>query len=447
MDQTFMGTKKVFPLVLSMALPMVLSMLVNSLYNIIDSYFVARISADAMTSLSLIFPLQNIVGAVSIGFGVGVNAAVAFYIGAGDREKARESASLGLILSILHGIVLTIVMMIVMPGFLRSFGASEAIVEGGLNYGWIVMAFSVIISVGICYEKLFQAVGLMKVSMFSMMAGCIANIILDPLMIFGLGPFPEMGIAGAAAATGIGQLITLLIYLAVYLRGRLGIPISLNPFKRKWKLAGRLYLVGGPASLNQGLPSVLITVLNGILAGLGGNGVLILGIYNKLQTFIFLTVNGIVQGIRPLAGYNYGARKFGRVRQISRAALSMALAIMVFGTLLCQLIPDRLMGLFLTDPAALSESARALKIISLGFNASAFSLTFSGMLEGLGKGLHSLCIMLLRNVIVIIPAAFILTRLLGNADGVWHSFWIAEWVSVLIAGFLYRRVLARAEKK
>lgn len=445
MDQTFMKTRKVFPLVCSMALPMVISMLVNSLYNIIDSYFVARISEDAMTALSLIFPLQNIVAAVSIGFGVGVNAAASFFMGTGDSSRASAAASLGMILSIVHGLVLTLVMMLVMPSFLRSFGASREIVQAGLDYGYIVMAFSLVDSVSLCYEKLFQSVGRMRISMFCLLAGCIVNIILDPLMIFGLGPFPEMGIRGAALATGIGLTVPLIFYLIFYRRGLLGIRIRMNPLQADWRLAGRLYLVGVPAALNQALPSLQISVLNIILSGFGGSGVLILGIYNKLQTFIYLTSNGIIQGIRPLAGYNYGAGEMARLRRISRTALTMCLVIMAAGMILSLAIPDRLMGLFLHDPAVIDQSARALRIISAGFLASAFSFTWSGMLEGMGKGIQSLIIMLLRYVVIIIPAAFLLSRIMGSPDGVWHAFWITEWTAMVISFYLYRKVMAKAE--
>ena len=440
MDQTFMKTKKVLPLVCEMALPMVLSMLVNSLYNIIDSFFVAKISADAMTALSLMFPLQNIVGAVSIGFGIGVNAAVAYFNGADRKDLAEQSASLGVILSILHGISLTIIMLLVMPHFLGSFGASEAVLDAGIRYGTIVMFFSLATSVGICYEKLFQSVGLMKVSMFSMMAGCIANILLDPLMIFGIGPFPAMGIEGAALATGIGQMLTLVIYLLVYTSGKLGIRISIDPRKVNWKLSGKLYAVGGPASLNQALPSLLITLLNAILAGFSGDGVLILGIYYKLQTFIFLTVNGIIQGIRPLAGYNYGAGALKRVRAIAKTALGMSMVVVIAGLLFCQLMPDKLMGMFLENKDTIADGSHALRIISLGFIASGFSLTYSGMLEGMGKGMQSLVIMLMRYLVVIVPTAALLSRIMGSADGVWHAFWVAEWLTMAIAFILYHHI-------
>ena len=261
-----MKERPIVPLVLTMSLPMVLSMLVNALYNIIDSYFVAKISEDAMTALSLVFPIQNIIGAVSIGFGVGVNAAVAFYLGAQEEKKATQAGSLGILLGILHGILLTGICLAVIPAFLRLYTHNEQILYYGGRYSLIVFSASVIVSVQLVYEKLFQATGRMKVSMYSMMAGCITNIILDPILIFGYLGFPAMGIDGAAIATDIGQAVALVIYLAVYARGRMGLHLDLKEGWQGRHLAGRLYSVGIPATLNQGLPSVLITALNGILA-------------------------------------------------------------------------------------------------------------------------------------------------------------------------------------
>ena len=214
---TFMKEKPVLPLILSMSLPMVLSMLVNSLYNIVDSFFVAQISEEAMTALSLVYPVQNFINAVGIGFGVGINAVIAFHLGAGDNSKADQAATQGLVFAIIHGVVMTVCCIAVMPVFLRMFTASEAVIALGVRYSVVAFAFTLIVTVSMAFEKLFQAVGNMKTTMISLMCGCITNIVLDPVLIFGYGPFPEMGIEGAALATGIGQALTLAIYLVVYL--------------------------------------------------------------------------------------------------------------------------------------------------------------------------------------------------------------------------------------
>ena len=217
MNETFMKEKPVLPLILSMTLPMVLSMLVNSLYNIIDSFFVAQISEEAMTALSLVYPVQNFINAVGIGFGVGINAVIAFYLGAGDNRKADQAATQGLVLAVIHGVVMTVCCIAMMPAFLGMFTSSETVIELGVRYSVVAFAFTLIIIVGVTFEKIFQAVGNMKTTMISLMCGCITNIVLDPVLIFGYGLFPAMGIEGAALATGIGQILTLTIYLVVYL--------------------------------------------------------------------------------------------------------------------------------------------------------------------------------------------------------------------------------------
>ena len=214
MNDTFMKEKPILPLILSISLPMVLSMLVNSLYNIVDSFFVAQIREEAMTALSLVYPVQNFINAVGIGFGVGINAVIAFYLGAGDHEKADQAATQGLVLAVIHGVVMTVCCIAIMPVFLRMFTASEVVIELGVRYSAVAFAFTLIVTVSMVFEKLFQAVGNMKTTMISLMCGCITNIVLDPVLIFGYGPFPEMGIEGAALATGIGQALTLAIYLA-----------------------------------------------------------------------------------------------------------------------------------------------------------------------------------------------------------------------------------------
>ena len=217
MNDNFMKTKPVLPLLLSLALPMMLSMLVNSLYNIIDSFFVAKISEDAMTALSLVFPVQNFINAVAIGFGIGINAVVAFFLGAGDNRRANQATTLGVILAIVHGILLTVGSILFIPYFLKMFSHSENVISLGIEYSNIVFAFSLIIMLNVGFEKIFQSVGKMKVTMFSMMAGSITNIILDPILIFGIGPFPRMEIKGAAIATNIGQLVCMTIYLLIFI--------------------------------------------------------------------------------------------------------------------------------------------------------------------------------------------------------------------------------------
>ena len=299
MNETFMKEKPVLPLLLSMALPNVLSMLVNSLYNIVDSLFVARISEDAMTALSLVFPIQNFSNAIAIGFGIGINAMIALYLGAGDREKAETAATHGFVLSLVHGVVMMVVSIAIMPGFLRRFTQDEALIAAGITYSTIVFLFLVVNMVSLAFEKIFQAVGRMKVSMVALITGCVCNILLDPVLIFGLGPVPAMGIAGAALATGIGQALSVVVYLVVYLRTELPVRLRRRCLRPDAALDGRLYAIGIPAILNLALPSLLVTFLNGLLAAFSQSYVVVLGIYYKLQTFLYLPANGFVQGMHP----------------------------------------------------------------------------------------------------------------------------------------------------
>ena len=437
MNQTYMKEKPILPLLLSMALPMVISMMVNSLYNIVDSYFVARISEEAMTALSLVYPIQNFITSVGVGFGIGINAAISFFLGAQDQKKADAAATQGLFLSVIHGIVLTVVTIAVMPLFLQIFTKDVTVIQMGNAYSRIAFGFSIVISLEITWEKIFQAVGRMRVSMICMMSGCIFNIVLDPLLIFGIGPFPKMEIEGAALATGLGQVVTLVLYLAFYFTRPLPVKIHKSCHVDR-AMVGRLYAVGIPATLNMALPSLLITALNGILSAYSQVYVVVLGIYYKLQTFLYLPANGIIQGMRPLIGYNYGAGEQKRVHKLYSYTLYLSAGIMLAGTLLCMIIPGTLLGLFTTNPQTIAAGSTALRIISLGFIVSSVSITSCGALEGLGKGVPSLMISLCRYTILILPLAFLLSRIVGPT-GVWHAFWICEAITAVISYTIYRK--------
>lgn len=438
MNETFMKEKPIFPLLLSMSLPMVISMAVNSLYNIVDSYFVAKISEDAMTALSLVFPIQNFINAVAIGFGVGINAMIAQYLGAGRRDKADEALTQGMVLAVIHGIVMMILCIIGIPYFLRLFTTDANVIALGVRYATIVFSFSVILSVNLTFEKMNQAIGNMKITMISLLIGCVLNIILDPMIIFGIGPFPELGIAGAALATGFGQCVPIVIYIAAYLKRPKRVAFRREYLHLTREVAKRLYSIGVPAILNMALTSVLTTALNAILAAFSQTYVLVLGIYYKLQTFLYMPANGIIQGMRPLIGYNYGAGEHKRVEQLYRLTLLLNICIMTAGMILCLTIPGKLMGAFAENPQTIQNGVTALHIICFGFILSAVSVTACGALEGLGKGIPSLLISLSRYVVLIIPLAFIFSRFFGAA-GVWHAFWVTEALSAVFAVIIYRR--------
>ena len=442
MNDAFMKEKPILGLVLSMSLPMVLSMLVNSLYNIVDSYFVASISEEAMTALSLVYPIQNLINAITIGFGVGINATIAFYLGAQRKEQADRAASAGFFINAVQSLILMIICLLVMPGFLRLYSKDTGVIDYALRYSRIVFAFAVMISFSLSFEKIFQAVGRMKVSMVSLMAGCISNIILDPLLIFGVGPFPAMGIEGAALATGIGQTVSVAVYLIIYVVRPIPVRITRKALSLEKDVLSRIYSVGIPATLNLAVPSLTISALNAVLAGFSDVYVLVLGVYYKLQTFLYLTANGIVQGIRPLVGYNYGAGEEQRVRKIYRTALTLAAVIMAFGTVICVLFPNQLFGLFTENAATVQMGAEALRIISLGFLVSSVSIISGGVLEGLGLGVPSLIISLLRYLVLLVPAGFVLSRFLGAA-GVWHGFWLTEWTTAAAAFVIYKKAVSK----
>ena len=445
-EQTFMKEKKVLPLVLSMSLPMVISMGVNSLYNIVDSYFVAKMSEDAMTALALVYPVQNIITAIAVGFGIGTNAVISYFLGARQQEDADRATTQGMLFNLLHGILLAVICIGVMPAFLRMFSSDEKVISLALIYAERAFIFAPVIAAGVAFEKIFQSVGRMKVSMFCMMCGFVANIILDPMMIFGIGIFPEMGIAGAAYATDIGQAITLIAYLVFYVARPIPVKIRKKYLKPDRSITAKLYGIGIPAALNIALPSFLISALNGILAGFSGSYVLVLGVYYKLQTFIYLTGNGIVQGIRPLVGYNYGAGEHGRVREIYRTAIRLTAVVMLVGTVLSWTIPGQLIGMFTSNADTIRIGIQALHIVSLGFIVSAVSVTTCGFLEGMGKGTSSLCISLSRYVVVMIPAAFVLSSFMG-ANGVWTAFAVTEFITAVYAYCVYRNCVKKFLRK
>lgn len=440
MNEDFMKEKPILPLLTTMALPMVISMLVNSLYNIIDSLFVAKISEDAMTALSLVYPVQNFINAVAIGFGVGINALISFHLGAKEGEKANIAATHGFFFSILHGVILTIGSIALIPTFLSRFTTDSNVLKSGVEYANIVFVFSIIIMMNLTFEKVFQSVGRMNVSMIGLMLGCIANIILDPLLIFGIGFFPKMGMRGAALATGIGQLLTLIFYLFAYFLRPISVRISRKYLIRDKHLDLKLYGIGIPAILNLALPSLLISFLNGLLAAYDQCYVVVVGIYYKLQTFLYLPANGIIQGMRPLVGFNYGAGEIKRVKKIYHLTLCTNGIIMLLGMIICFTASPYLIGMFTDNASTISVGSNALRTICCGFLISTVSITASGALEGLSKGGQSLIISLLRYILFIIPLAFVLCKAFGP-QCVFHAFWITEILTAAIAALLMKSSL------
>lgn len=431
-NQEFMKTKPVFSLLLSMGIPIMLSMLIQSLYNIIDSIWVTKLGTDALTAVSLAFPLQNAILSVSVGMGIGIGALISMSLGAGDREGANHTANLGLGLVCIHCLVFLILGIFMTRPFLKMFTDDPQVLQWACDYTYVIMCFSFGQLIQIALEKIFQATGKMALTMCLMASGCIINIILDPILIFGWFGLPAMGVRGAAIATVIGQICAMCLYLLAAVKGNIGITLHPRYLKFDGALARRIYSIGLPSSLMIAMPSLLTGALNGILAALDSIYVAVFGLYFKLQTFIYLPANGIIQGMRPIIGYNYSAGEAKRVRQTIRYSIYLVSGIMLLGTAGAVCFPDTILRLFDADAQLMQASIPALRIIAIGFVPSAVSIVTAGVFEALGQGSKSLIISLLRQLVIVIPLGWILSRFWG-ASGIWLSFPIAELAAFAIS--------------
>ena len=389
-ENSFMKTRPVFSLLISMSVPMMLSMLIQSLYNIVDSIYVSRLGTDALTAVSLAYPLQNAIVSVGVGIGVGISSAISICLGRGDQEGADRSATIGVALTVFHCILFILLGIFVTKPFLSLFTDSPKVLSDACDYTYIVLCVSFGSLLQIAFEKIFQ---------------------------------------------GIGQIGAFLLYIVVYLRKPYAVRIHPKYLKFDRKIIRQIYSVGIPSSIMMLLPSVLISILNSILAAFSEIYVAVLGVYFKLQTFIYMPANGIVQGMRPIIGYNYGAGEEKRVRATIRYSLVCAAALMLTGTLLSLLIPGPIFSLFDADEALMSAGITALRIICLGFLVSTIGVIYSGTFEALGNGRNSLIISLLRQFVITIPLSFILSRFFG-AVGVWISFPVGELCASIVAFFL-----------
>lgn len=442
--QEQMKTKPIFSLLVSMALPMMFSMLIQSLYNIIDSIFVAKLGNNAFTAVSLMYPLQNLVIAVAVGFGIGVSSCIAIATGRQDIKYAQTAAATGITLSIVHSFLFVLLGIAITKPFLRMFTQDPEVLAMGSQYGYIVLCLAFGCLIQVCFEKIFQALGNMKITMYVLTIGAIINIILDPIFIFGYLGFPAMGVTGAAVATVCGQISGMIIYLIYYLKKKNTITLNLNLKNAKFdkQLLIQLYSVGIPSSIMIALPSLLVSILNGMLVLYSKVHVSVLGIYFKLQSFIYLPAGGIVQGMRPIIGFNYGAGEMKRVRKTLKVSLIFTAVIMLIGTILSLFMTKQIFSMFHADASMLSIGVPALRIISFGFLISSFGVIYSGAFEALGQGLPSLVISLLRQFVIILLLSFVLPRFLG-ATGIWISFPIAEVIAAVVAIILMKRCLSK----
>ena len=439
-----MGTARMGPLIFSMALPAMLSMLINALYNIVDSIFVAQYSQSALAAVSLVFPLQTLVVAIGVGTGVGVNSLIARRLGEKRQMHANSAAEHGIALSVVGGIVFLVLGFGLSGVFVNAFGADADVSAQAVQYSHVAVGLSMFILISMMCEKVQQSTGNMIVPMIQGLTGAIVNIILDPLMIFGIGPFPEMGVVGAAIATVIGQICSMCIGLwGVFKHQRL-LQVSMRRFKWRLKTVKDIYRVGLPGIIMQSITSVLTAGLNGILIGFSQTAVNVLAVYFKLQTFVFMPVFGLNQGALPVMGYNYGARNRKRLFGAYRIALSTAVAIMVLGLIVFQFFPEPMLMMFVdrTDAAATEEmlavGVPALRTISLSFVGAAFGIINSTVFQATARGMNSLIVSVCRQLVIILPAAWVLGRFVG-LSAIWYSFPIAEIASFLISYLLLWR--------
>ena len=420
-----MGTARMAPLIFSMALPAMLSMIVNALYNIVDSIFVAQYSQSALAAVSLVFPLQTLVVAIGVGTGVGVNSLIARRLGEKRRLHANSAAEHGVALAVIGGIVFLVLGFGLSGVFVRAFGAAEDVTIQAIQYSHIAVGLSIFVMISMMCEKVQQSTGNMIIPMCQGLAGAIINIILDPLMIFGIGPFPEMGVRGAALATVIGQIFGMLIGLWGVFKHQKVLNVDMRAFKWRLQTVKDIYRVGLPGIVMQSVVSVMTAGLNAILIGFSQTAVNVLAVYFKLQTFVVM-------------GYNYGARNKQRLFGAYKIALSTAVVIMVIGLVLFQLFAEQMLMMFVdrTDAAAIEDmltvGVPALKIISLSFIGAAFGIINSTLFQATARGLNSLIVSVCRQLVIILPVAWLLGKWFG-LGAIWYSFPIAEVASFLIS--------------
>lgn len=439
-----MGTAKMLPLILSMALPAMFSMLIQALYNVVDSYYVAKFSDKALSAVSLAMPVQNLMIAFSVGTAVGVTSLISRRLGEKRREEAGYGAMHGLILCVVTSAVFAIYGAFFSTPFFRLFESDPEIISMGDTYITICCVFSVGMFVSTMLEKTLQATGNMIWPMIFQLIGAVANIILDPIFIFGYFGLPAMGVAGAAIATVGGQWICMIVCILVTVRGKHEIEITFKGFKFRWRIVRDIYAVGLPAIVMQAIGTVLNVAMNAILSGFSTAAYTVFGLYFKLQSFVFMPVFGLTQGLLPIMGYNYGARNRQRLMSALKNGCMIALVIMGVGLLLFQLAPAWLIGIFNPTPEMMTIGLRALRIISTCFPLAALGIIVSNMFQAMGHGTYSMIISLMRQLVILIPSAWLLAKLTGQVGYVWWAFPIAELIS-LGASILFFTILYRKE--
>ena len=431
-----MGTMPVRKLLISMAWPAVLSMTINALYNVVDSIFVAQISEDALTAVSIVNPIQMLIIALSVGSGVGINSLISRRLGAGRQQEADQAASTGIRIGLINYLIFFAVGLLVTGPFVGSYAAKGTyIFDAARTYMMIVCIGSLFLNVQVVIEKILQSTGNMIAPMICGLTGAIVNIALDPILIFGLLGMPKMGVAGAAIATVSGQLCGMLVGVFIMIKGEHLVQVKIKGFKLNWGVVLDIYKVGLPSIIMQSIGSLMLILYNMILVAYSTTAVAVLGIYFKIQSFVFMPVFGLNQGAMPIMGYNYGARDKKRLMDTYKEGLKLALIVMGLGLLLFQLFPGGLLKMFDASSEMLRIGVPALRIISICFLPAAFGIISSTMFQATGHGMLSLFASLLRQLVGILPLAYILIRL-GGVTLSWASFPLAE-----IIGLTYSAVM------
>ncbi|MCI9648170.1 MATE family efflux transporter [Oscillibacter sp.] len=439
-----MGVMPIGPLLAGMAVPMMISMLVQALYNIVDSIFVARISQDALNAVSLAFPLQNLMIAVGGGTGVGMNALLSRSLGEKDQDQADRAANTGIFVFLLSAVIFGVCGFLLARPFFLAQTDIAPIVDYGTDYARICLGLSIGIFSQFCFERLLQSTGRTVYSMITQLIGAVINIIMDPILIFGLFGFPRMEVAGAAAATVLGQLVAACIGLAINLRHNPEIHIRLRDIRPDRAIVREIYRVGLPSIVMQSIGSIMTFGMNKILIGFTDTATAVFGAYFKLQSFIFMPVFGLNNGMVPIISYNYGAARLDRVRRTFQLTAATATVIMCVGCAAFNLIPETLLGFFSPSEEMLSIGTVALRVISYSFLLAGFDIIAGSVCQAIGNPVYTLICSVCRQLVALLPAAWLLAQT-GVLDLVWFCFPISEVVSLILSVIFLRRTMRRVE--
>jgi putative MATE family efflux protein len=442
-----MGTMPIKKLIISMSLPMMISMLVQALYNVVDSIFVSRISEDALTAVTLAFPLQNLMIAVGAGTGVGINTLLSRSLGEKRFDKSDSAANCGLFLTIFNFLAFFIIGLFFSRAFISTQTEASHIIDFGTTYISIVCCFSFALFFQMTLERLLQSTGKTIYSMLSQGTGAIINIIFDPLLIFGIGPFPALGVAGAAYATILGQLIGSSIGLYCNLRFNKEINLSLKKiFHPDRSTIGEIYFVGIPSILMMSIGSAMTYLMNRILGMFSSTATAVFGVYFKLQSFFFMPVFGLNNGLIPVLAYNYGAKRKDRIVEALKFALILALSIMIIGTITFLVAPDQLLTMFNASDDMMALGIPALRTICLSFPLAGICIAMGSIFQAFSRSTYSLIVSVGRQLVVLIPVAWLFS-LTGVLSMVWWAFPIAELASLVLSTYfftkLYRQTVAK----